>query len=515
MFKYIFLTVLSVSAQARDWSAYLQDNEKSLDQLTQSTAYENEIRILNLGMVSRPNRLTMISEAERFILMKMPYWFNDEAGNQHVEALRTRKNQNPSLDIKIFFDWFTMGQSRQMFDKVIKHKLVDITGHQLLTWNPLTWQRDFSFKIWGNRMHDKVFVVDGESAIIGGMNIANKYMFGGESREGWHDTDVLIRGPGVHDITRYFLIDWELTKLFRTPQSFPIGKKRVEFLKNVYRNNEQSYVWKTLEPNSKGLVTKTIHVPFIDNYDASIYYPRQVQLDNERTFLSRVIYDNGLVDKDSKNNKYKSKIAATARFLLSSAESHVRAIAPYLTISSEMKKAWISALKRGVRVQIITNSMVSHDLGNHAYYGASMDMLELMRAGAELYEWIGHSDLYRIEKENGCKIKNGWHGHTIHTKGIVFDDQVTLLGSHNFNYRSEHHNNEIAVLVDSAQVAQEFSEIFIAALDLDKSRHYVQCGDRLYTRAPKTRRLRLDEFEKFVKENKGKINFYRKFKFIL
>lgn len=513
MLRYIFLIILATPAHARDWSAYLQDNEKVIDHLTQSSVNKNEIHILNLGMVSRPNRLSMISEAERFILMKMPYWFNDEAGNQHVEALRARKIQNPSLNIKIFFDWFTMGQSRQMFDKTIKRKLLDIT--QILTWNPLTWQRDFSFEVWDNRMHDKVFVVDGERAIIGGMNIANKYLYGGQSREGWHDTDVLIKGPGVHDITRYFLIDWELTKLFRTPQSFPIGKKRVEFLKNVYRNNEQSFSWKTLEPNSKGLVTKTIHVPFVDNYDSAVYYPAQIELDGEHTFDSRIIYDNSLVDRDPKKNKYKSKISATARFLLANAESHIRAIAPYLTISAEMKKAWIAALKRGVKVQIITNSMVSHDLGNHAYYGASMDMLELMRAGAELYEWIGHSDLYRIEKENNCEIKDGWHGHTIHTKGIVFDDQVTLLGSHNFNYRSEHHNNEIAVMVDSTHVAQEFSEIFARALDLDKSMHYVQCGDGLYIRAPKTRRLNLDEFEKFVEENKGKINFYRKFKFIL
>ena len=52
------------------------------------------------------------------------------------------------------------------------------------------------------RNHRKLIVIDGETAYIGGMNIAMRYA------KKWRDTHLLVRGGVVNAIQRAFLIDW-------------------------------------------------------------------------------------------------------------------------------------------------------------------------------------------------------------------------------------------------------------------------------------------------------------------
>jgi cardiolipin synthase len=52
------------------------------------------------------------------------------------------------------------------------------------------------------RNHRKLIVIDGETAYIGGMNIAQRYV------KKWRDTHLLVRGGVVNAIQRAFLIDW-------------------------------------------------------------------------------------------------------------------------------------------------------------------------------------------------------------------------------------------------------------------------------------------------------------------
>ena len=61
-------------------------------------------------------------------------------------------------------------------------------------------------------------LVDGEAAVMGGMNIADEYAFGGSGKlmvkpdrtspEPWRDVDVLVEGPAVTDAQAVFLNNW-------------------------------------------------------------------------------------------------------------------------------------------------------------------------------------------------------------------------------------------------------------------------------------------------------------------
>lgn len=67
------------------------------------------------------------------------------------------------------------------------------------------------------RSHEKYLIVDGEQAIVGGMNIADEYLRGGSDelinvdgrkQLAWRDSDVLLRGDIVRDVYRCFRRNW-------------------------------------------------------------------------------------------------------------------------------------------------------------------------------------------------------------------------------------------------------------------------------------------------------------------
>lgn len=57
------------------------------------------------------------------------------------------------------------------------------------------------------RNHRKVVVIDGKTAFIGGMNVADRYVTGG-GRGSWRDLMLCVRGEAVYGIQVSFLVDW-------------------------------------------------------------------------------------------------------------------------------------------------------------------------------------------------------------------------------------------------------------------------------------------------------------------
>ena len=81
------------------------------------------------------------------------------------------------------------------------------------------------------RNHRKLIVIDGVIGFTGGINIADRYLYGSELGK-WRDTVVRIEGAGVHGIQKLFLIDWYFVerKLITEEKYFPTP---VKFNENI------------------------------------------------------------------------------------------------------------------------------------------------------------------------------------------------------------------------------------------------------------------------------------------
>jgi cardiolipin synthase len=58
------------------------------------------------------------------------------------------------------------------------------------------------------RNHRKLVIVDGKTAILGGMNLAREYMGSEQNQKCWVDLSVRISGPEVSNLESLFLADW-------------------------------------------------------------------------------------------------------------------------------------------------------------------------------------------------------------------------------------------------------------------------------------------------------------------
>jgi putative cardiolipin synthase len=121
-----------------------------------------------------------------------------------------------------------------------------------------------------------------------------------------------------------------------------------------------------------------------------------------------------------------------------------------------------------VRVRLLTNSLASTDAPEaHAAYARSRE--RLLGAGVELYE-MRADGLQRLSR-------TAESGASLHAKAVVVDRQHALVGSMNLDPRSRLHNTEVAVLVDSSELARDIGAFFDEAIQPARAFQLVLSAD--------------------------------------
>jgi cardiolipin synthase len=126
----------------------------------------------------------VINGAKHFIHFQTYIVDDDDTGRRFVNSLIRAANRG----VRIYFLLDAFGGSsftKDLIDKVEK------AGILFRIFSPGLITKGFQFSL---RLHHKVLLVDGEIAIIGGMNVANRY-HGTSSMKEWLDFAILIKGP--------------------------------------------------------------------------------------------------------------------------------------------------------------------------------------------------------------------------------------------------------------------------------------------------------------------------------
>ena len=87
------------------------------------------------------------------------------------------------------------------------------------------------------QLHDKIFLVDSELAIVGGQNIGSWYSKKKEEDGNFRDTDAIVSGPVVQDILKRFVILWKIAKPNDSSLKTPLIKATPEHYATWFETN--------------------------------------------------------------------------------------------------------------------------------------------------------------------------------------------------------------------------------------------------------------------------------------
>ena len=144
---------------------------------------------------------------------------------------------------------------------------------------------------------------------------------------------------------------------------------------------------------------------------------------------------------------YKSQVGKNVyQNIISQATDYVYITTPYLIIDYDLTEDIKNAAMRGVDVRIVTPYVTDKKLIQPITRGSYR---ELLAAGVRIYEYAP-----------------GF----IHSKNVIADDELAVVGTINFDYRSLVHHYENAVLLYKtpilSDIKADFEEIFKASKEV-------------------------------------------------
>jgi cardiolipin synthase len=170
----------------------------------------NRVTLLQNGPNTYAAMLGAIADAHDHIDMEAYIFEDDDAGRQFADTLLAK--QRSGVQVNLIRDSVgTLGTPRAFFDRL------QAAGIQVVEFNPVNPLRAKAGWDVNQRDHRKLLVVDGKTAVLGGINISSVYS-GSSARLGgpektsslpWRDTDLQIDGPVVASLQKLFLESWD------------------------------------------------------------------------------------------------------------------------------------------------------------------------------------------------------------------------------------------------------------------------------------------------------------------
>ena len=295
---------------------------KYIRHVTSYHAYDKTAsKYYSFGEFMFEDMLLELEAAEKFIFFE--YFIVKKSGmwDRLLDVLERKAAQG--VEVRLIVDDF--GSQKLFTNKYIKH--LGEKNIKVLRFNPII---PVLYAFMNHRDHRKILVVDGKTAFVGGLNIADEYINENDRLGIWKDNGLRLQGEGVFSFTLMFIEMWD---------TFSKPEERI--------NNHLSYQVENLQETlteQDGLVLPYGDSP-LDNYQ-----------------IGEDIY----ID------------------ILNQAENYVTIFTPYLIISEKMIHALQTAAGRGVDVRIVTPGIPDKRLIfrlTRSYYKC------LQEAGVRIFEY--------------------------------------------------------------------------------------------------------------------------------
>jgi len=147
--------------------------------------------------------------------------------------------------------------------------------------------------------------------------------------------------------------------------------------------------------------------------------------------------------------------------LMQQARQDILIVSPYFVPGAAMMEVFGQVRAKGVRIRVLTNSLASNDApAAHAGYARYRE--RLLQQGVELYEMratqegnvAGLGSTPGLGSGGGGS-KSGVSRASLHSKAVILDQRLTVIGSMNLDLRSQRKNSEVALLIRSRTLSRE------------------------------------------------------------
>jgi putative cardiolipin synthase len=386
-----------------------------------------------------------------------------------LESLREAAHRG--VRIRLLLDDFnTVGKDAQVL------RLAFEPNVQVRLFNPLPGARDslvghvvgslHDTNRIAKRMHNKLFIADNAMGVTGGRNLGDAY-FGADGKSNFVDLDVLAAGRIVRDMSASFDHYWN-DELAYPMQSLVKPEELERLRKPAQQDGDPSRG--TPLPAAAAAQPASASGMVLPNID-----PKDVAKAERGTFDLRAVRFTWapaalLIDKPGKIGPDQDEVNAGDTVvdgllqLMEGARQDVLIVSPYFVPGPVMIERFRQLKQRGVRVRVLTNSLASND-APAAHAGYARYRKDLLAAGVELHELRAGQGVAGFSGGSGdgggsAGIGSGGGGSktgathaSLHSKAVVIDGRLSVIGSMNLDLRSQTKNSEVALVIRSRAFA--------------------------------------------------------------
>lgn len=418
---YVGALTLPYVAHKKVSSTFVKDFEKR--SFTNDQAGTERVFYLNDNVEALLYRLRMAEEAKKEIILSTFDFNSDHAGHDIMSVLYQAANRG--VKVRIIVDGisgFLDLKGNPWFQALVSHDNVNIR-----TYNPVNLLKPWTMQA---RLHDKYFIVDDKMYLLGGRNTANLFL-GDYSSKKNIDRELFVyetqasSGSSIYQLKDYFEHVWtsQDSKNYTCRKMTDKVKNCVTQLEKQYLDLQTQYPQAYETWNWESLTKETQKVSLLSN---------PVNAGNKEPWMWYAL--NQLMKQGEKVTIY----------------------TPYIICGKEMYQDLHQLMQNGTCVDIITNAVSSgaNPWGCTDYLNQKEN---IWKTGANVYEFMGK--------------------HSCHTKALLIDNHMTILGSYNMDMRSTYQDTELMLVVDSPELNAEIAK----EMETDKTYSRTMEDDGTYT----------------------------------
>lgn len=331
----------------------------------------NKIDVLSDGESTFNAIFEAIRDAKDHVHIEF-FIFDDDKISNTLRELLIQKAQE-GVRVRMIYDYWGSFDLSKKYLKSLRE-----AGVYVRPFLPFRWRISRSSKI-NFRNHRKLIIVDGKTGFTGGLNVADRYVYG-NSLGKWRDTFIRVEGSAVHGIQLLFMVDWYFVdqKLIDGPEYFPVPQKFEQNLIQLVNSGPDSDWEAVMQGIASAIATATNYI-----YIHSPYFM------------------------------------------------------PTDVIDTCMQMAALSGVDVRLMIPVRSDSRLSDD-STCSYLGP------VLEAGVRVFRY-----------------NNGF----LHSKAIVIDDFISIVGSCNLDERSFAQNFEANAFVYDSTTAGKLKELFLKDIE--------------------------------------------------